>query len=242
MAIIPRSKEDVIANILSALGHGKVAVELTPGHLTDSYEDAVRWFIVRKGMKRTYDESFIPEKQEYDVPPDVDEVVNVIPPSSGMGDWFPYSDAVENGYRGIPIRHHMPAEYDYSGVVQQFQHAEMSRRVLGYEFDWEWRADIRKLMVYLKFGIAGKMQVEYISTEIDFYTLPVRMIDIITRRAIAEAKGRLGHIRGKYSDWMMAGGPKSMDGDSLLNEARDEMEALDKELDDLSYPASFIVR
>ena len=243
MAIIPRKKEDVIENILSALGHGRVKVELTPKHLTDAYEDAVRWFISRKGFRKGYLTQFVPGQQEYDVPNDCEVVVNVVPPMSGVETWIPYeADMVMLGIRGIPARDYLPTEYEYSALVQRAQYSEESRRILGYEFDWEWRYDLRKLLVFHKLDIAGKMQVEYISNEVDFMVLPVRCIDLITRRAISEAKTRLGRIRSKYSEWMMAGGPKGMDGDTLLSEARDEMEAQDTEIDGLSYPTPFIVR
>lgn len=243
MAIIPRTKEDVIANILSALGHGRVKVELTEQHLSDAYEDAVRWFISRKGFRKGYFTPYIPGQLEYDVPDDVESVVHVVPPMSGVEVWIPYeADMVMLGIRGIPARDYLPTEYEYSALVQRAQYSENSRRILGYEFDWEWRYDLRKLLIYHKFDVAGDMQVEYISKEVDFVVLPVRLIDIITRRAISEAKVRLGRIRSKYSEWMMAGGPKGMDGDALLSEASEEMEAQDTELDGLSYPIPFITR
>lgn len=245
MPIVPRTKKDVIANVKSSLGEGVVKLELKENHFSDSYEDALRWFIAMKGLERLWLTPFVEGKQDYEVPDDVDEVTNVIMPMSGIEAYLPYeADLVMLGLRGIPARDVLPNMDRYSSLVQQFQYAEMSQRVLGNEFDWEWLPDMRILRVYARrtFTPSGNMLVEYISDTIDLRMLNVRCVDIIVRWMLADCKERLGRIRSKYSEWMMAGGPKTMDGDALLAEASTEKEALQEEIMGLSYPIAFISR
>ena len=54
-------------------------------------------------------------------------------------------------------------------------------------------------------------------------------------------KIRLGRVRSKYTEWPSAGGSKSMDGDTLVAEGREDQESLANELISLSDPMPFVV-
>ncbi len=238
---LPRDREAIIEYVKRKLGYPKVNIELTPEQLVDSFGDSIRWFISGKGMVK---ELVMPvtADQEYILPPDVDTIIRIIPPRSGIAGIIPWEvDAAMLGYSGIPVPY-MAGPDTYSGFVQEMQVAEQARRVLGGEFTWEWVPSSRKLRIYSKWSLTGSMLIEYISDKIDLKYLWAKELDLIIRRTLAEAKETLGRIRSKYPEWPMAGGAKGMDGDTLLSEAEAEKEKLDEALDGLSYPVAFLVR
>lgn len=65
--------------------------------------------------------------------------------------------------------------------------------------------------------------------------------DLILKYALAGVKMRLGRVRAKYTDGMpAAGGTKQLDGETLLGEAQNEMEALDEKLSNLNEGTPFL--
>lgn len=248
MAPIPRTKQDVVERVLRKLGSPPLKVELTPAQLEDAYDDAVRWFIGRKGVRSWVKLNVVAGKQDYtELPDNIDSVVEVVPPKSGLWDVMPWgAEAAFLGiHNRIPIDEDSPFspsayDADYSAVVQGLQYSEQARRILGGDFGWEWNSSERLLRIYPKPTSPGYMMVGYIANEIDLRKMQVREVDLVVRRALAEAKGSLGRIRSKYQEWPMAGGDKTMDGDTLLTEAETEKEKLDVEIEDLSYPIPFL--
>jgi hypothetical protein len=242
--IVPRTKEEIKKFILGKLGYPVVKVELSDEHVEIAYNNAVRWFISRKGYKKSRGEYLSGYKEEeFVLPSDVDDVVNVVPPGSYATEFVPFdAEAAILGMEGVPIDANFYGIGNYSRLVQDLQYREQTRRILGGEFTWEWDADGKILYIYNRMKISGKMIIEYIANNIDLVRMNSRVVDLIVRRGLCEAKEILGRIRSKYSEWPMAGGPKSMDGDTLLGEAREDKERLDEEIDGLSYPISFLVR
>ena len=59
---------------------------------------------------------------------------------------------------------------------------------------------------------------------------------------MAKVKERLGRVRSKYSDGMpAAGGSKTLDGDTLIGEAQQEVTTLDEELKGLNEGVPFLI-
>jgi len=244
----PRTKEDIIKRVLRRLGAPTLKIELTKDQTADAYNDAVMWYVGRKGMKKTLTVQVIAGQQDYgNFPKDVDDVVGVTPPRSGAWDLSPWeAEAAFLGMRGFPVGEGNPlssgASPSYSALVQNAQYGEQARKVLGRNFSWDWDQEHRVVRIYPKPSDGGQMIISYLSNELDLGTLSVRMVNLVLRRTVAEAKEVLGRVRSKYPEWMMAGGERAMDGDTLLMESQTEKDELDEEIDNLSYPIPFLLQ
>lgn len=249
----PCTRATAISWMKRQLGCGVVVVELTDDHLDDAFDDAVRWWIGRRGIKKLAAQNLTPGQQEYTMPDNTDEVLEV---------WFPGVQidiiAAVNPYAFIDVDQ-LPVAYQsitgvpggsfYGTFMQIIQHAETARRVMGSEPTWRYERDTNTLLIFPRNQRTGSAIVRYISnsmtdtTEDDEFCkkISVRDRDIILKYARAKAKEMLGRIRGKYSEWPAAGGGRSLDGDALIGEARDEMERLNEEVIGLSDPVPFLV-
>jgi hypothetical protein len=252
----PKTKTDAIAWIERKLGGGTVVLEINTDHLDDAFDDAVRWYVSHKGIKRHAVVNLVPGVQDYFMTDDTDEVIQV---------WFPGVQldiiAAVNPYAFIDVDQlpiatasmtGVPGGQFYGTLHQILSHAETARRIVGSEPAWEYRKDTNKIHVFPRNQRSGSLMARYASTRLnahdpddaennpdklanDLVSLPFRERDMILRWALAETKARLGRVRAKYPDGMpSAGGTKQMDGDTLLGEAETEKEKLQEELMGLS--------
>ena len=255
----PLTRAEAIAWLKRALGGGVVVLELCQEHFEDSFADAIRWYIGRKGIKRRAVCSVTAGIQEYMMPADTDEVLEV---------WFPGVQidiiAAVNPYAFIDIDQ-LPVAYQsitgvpggafYGTLHQILAHAETARRVVGSEPAWEYFKDNNVLHVTPRNQRGGVALVRYASTTLvaddpeppaltpvnDFRRIHFRHRELILRYALARAKERLGRVRGKYTEFPSAGGSKTLDGDALLTEAREETESLNQELMELNEGVPFLI-
>lgn len=249
---LPCTKDAAVAWIRRQLGCGVVNVELTTAQAEDAFDDAIRWWVGRKGLKKYAAQNLTPGVQEYTMPTDCDMVLQL---------WFPGVQldiiAAVNPYAFIDVDQ-LPVAYSsitgvpggsfYGTFMQILQHAETARRVVGSEPAWEYRKSENTLWVFPRNQRNGSAVVRYASNDLtsatetdEFCTkITVRDQDVILKYARARAKEILGLIRGKYTDWPTAGGTRSLDGDTLRSEAQAEMETLNDELLGLSDPVPFI--
>jgi len=249
---LPCTKDAAVAWIRRKLGCGVVAVELTNDQAEDAFDDAVRWWVARKGVKKYAAQNLTPGVQEYTMPTDCDMVLQL---------WFPGVQldiiAAVNPYAFIDVDQ-LPVAYSsitgvpggsfYGTFMQILQHAETARRVVGSEPAWEYRKSENMLWVFPRNQRNGSAVVRYVSNDLTSETetdefcskITVRDRDLILRYARAEAKETLGTIRGKYGEWPTAGGTRTMDGDTLRTEAQAEKETLNEELLGLSDPVPFL--
>lgn len=253
----PTTETEAIEWMQRQLGCGRVFVELTEDQLGDCFYNAVRWYIARKGIKRLAVCNLAPGIVEYLMPGDTDEVIHV---------WFPGVQidviAAVNPYAFVDIDQ-LPVMYQsitgipggqfYGTLHQILSHAETARRVIGAEPAWDFTKDDRKLRVSPAGIRSGTAMARYASSKLttvdpvlpsteknDLANLRVRDRDILLKYALAEAKIVTGRIRGKYLDWPGAGGTRTMDGDALLSEAREDQANLTTELIGLSDPVPFL--
>jgi hypothetical protein len=75
----------------------------------------------------------------------------------------------------------------------------------------------------------------------DFRRIKFRHRELILRYALAKVKERLGRVRGKYTEWPGAGGGKTLDGEALLSESREDVVALNEEIMELNEGVPFLV-
>ena len=249
----PCTKDAALGWLARQLGCGSVNIELTEAHLEDAFDDAVRWWVGRRGLKRYAVQTVSSGAQEYTMPVDCDMVLEV---------WFPGVQldiiAAVNPYAFIDVDQ-LPVAYQsitgvpggsfYGTFMQILQHAETARRVVSSEVAWEYEKDTNLLRIFPKNHSSGTVVARYVSNRLTSETegdefcskILVRDRDIILRYARARAKEMLGRIRGKYTDgWPGAGGKVMMDGDTLLVESQAEIEQLNEEVMGLSDPVPFL--
>lgn len=248
----PCTRETSIAWLRRKLGCGVVAVELSEEQAEDSFDDAIRWWVGRKGIKKHAAQNLTPGVQEYVMTDDCDMVLEVFFPGVQLD-----IIAAVNPYAFIDVDQ-LPVAYSsitgvpggsfYGTFFQILQHAETARRVVSSEPTWEYRKDENKLWVFPRSQRNGSAIARYVSNDLTSETeddefckkILVRDRDIILRWALADVKETLGRIRGKYQDWPTAGGTRALDGDTLRTEGLAEKEKLDDEILGLSDPVPFI--
>lgn len=232
--------EELKAWILRRLGSPLLKVELTNEHLEDAVEEARRWFAAKKGVKKSTNLNFYSGQPDYDLPDEVDTVLDVVFPESAadltlifspylmIDEKVPYDVFAAPNSAGL-----------YSTFTQTLQFVEMAKRILGA--DAMWLQEGRKLWLFPTPRSAGRIGLDYTSRVFATESLSERDHDMLKRYALALAKTDLGHIRRKYSNFPGAQGPVELDGQSLLDEAKDEIEKLNEEIALSGYPMPFIV-
>lgn len=255
----PLNREDAIGWVQRSLGCGAVILEVTEEHSEDAFDDALRWWIARKGIKRHAVLAVYSGESSYEMPTDCDEVMAV---------WFPgvQLDVIASinpfafiDVEMLPVAYQsltgLPGGSFYGTLHQMIAHAETARRVIGAEPAFEYDKDTNLLQIYPTNHTSGTVIARYASQKLitvdptppattpknDFANLRFRDRDLILRYARAALKVRLGRVRSKYTEWPSAGGAKTMDGDTLLTEGREEFDTLTEELIGLSDPVPFVV-
>jgi hypothetical protein len=255
----PLTRGEAITWLKRSLGGGIVVLELCQEHFEDSFADAIRWFVGRFGIKRRALQNIVGGIQEYKMPDDCDEVLEV---------WFPGVQidiiAAVNPFAFIDIDQ-LPVAYQsitgvpggafYGTLEQILMHAETARRVVGSEPAWEYFQDTNVLHIAPRSQRGGIAIARYASTTFvaddpikpekvpvnDFRRIKFRHRELILRYALAKVKERLGRVRGKYTEWPGAGGGKTLDGEALLSESREDVVALNEEIMGLNEGVPFLV-
>lgn len=232
-----------------SLGQGEcgVRVELDDRQLDQALDDAKEWFNAYIGLYREASLSLVAEQVEYDlsaITPRVDTVTKVWFPSHtfqidyatlypGFLDiqGIPYGDAFMSG-----------VGYPQTTIVQSLQTQESVARVLSADLDWEIVVDKTQTPAVCKLRIMPAPTQS--GTAIYFYRVDPRDVKLsyykqrdmflIREYALAKAKYMLGRIRGKYTGGLpAAGGDRSLDGESLISESREDIMRLEEKI--MSY-------
>lgn len=235
-----------------------VKVELTDSQLEQALENAKDWWNAHRGLFREASAMVSTDQVEIDlsaVTPRIDAIVEV---------WFP-ADVELVDFRGM-----YPGFLDVNGIpygsitlgggnspqgtiVQVLQNLETSQRVLSAEPAWEFHRDdfdkdhpvrILRLMPAPTMRATGNLiylyRVDPRDIKLHMYTQ--RDLYLIREWALADAKYMLGRIRGKYPGGLPAAGTdRSMDGDTLLGEAREDKDRLDAKILDYGGPVMPVV-
>lgn len=253
------TRDEIVAWAKRSLGGGVLVLEMSEEMAYDAFNDAVRWYISKKGVKRWAVVMLTPGIQEYQAPDDTDEVLDLVFPGVQID-----IIAAVNPYAFIDVDQ-LPVAYQsvtgvpggafYGTLHQILQHAETARRIVGSEPAWEYDKETNLVRVAPRNQRSGSAMIRYISTKLisedppednpyppnDLRRLRFRDRDIIMRMVKTQMKARLARTRGKYTDGMpSAGGSKTLDGENLLGEVQTEMEKLGEELTRLSDPVPFL--
>lgn len=238
----PQSEADIMKYIRRKLGGGIVDVELTEEHLKDASGDALSWWHTYVGQLRNHQMSISPGGGAFDVPDDVESIVEVVfqDNNSDFLDLFDWAD-VELSPIGYGSYYGSPSG-SYSYLVQSRQYVEQGRRIIGADRDWEWDRQDRKLRLYPTNGTVGigtQIRFKYLTNELDLGKLHTWEYDLVRERAFAEAMESLGYARTKYSEWPSATGSVTLNGDTLLANADNIKQSLDEKIKTLRPPVGF---
>ena len=232
-----------------------VKVELTDNQLTQALDDAKEWFSAFVGLHKEGTLSLIGDQTEYDlssVSPAIEQVVKV---------WFP-SRGTELDFRvlypgfldvhGIPYDGGVMYGYGYpqTTLIQTMQTLETNRKFLSTDLDWEFYYDnmttpvtrlLRVMPPPYEAGTAVYLyRVDPSEIKLEHYS--PRHLWFLREWALAEAKYTLGRIRGKYTSGLpAAGGDRTLDGDALIQEAREDKERLEEKILEQQGPALPVV-
>lgn len=232
-------------HVLAQLGVGVVNVALPAGTLDFALMQARRWYSMWHGQPRRVDLVLTPGVNEYAVADDCYYVYdvafqdNVTRVADALGAFGIYGFA-QLGMSSIPIEDLFGqggANGFYSSLVQGLQYSEMGRRILGSQPSWEWFPNpVRKLWVFPMPNAAIPISVDYVSVDFDMTFMEPHEYHFIQQYTLAEAKEALGRIRGKFSDYAMAQGSKTMDATDLLAESNEMKITLGEKLSAYAPP------
>jgi len=225
--------------ILRRLGAPIWKVELTQDHLDDAIESAKRWFAAKKGLFRLAEFRTINNRPDYPLPDDCDFIIDLAFEQSAQDIstiWSPFLLMEEE----IPYDVFAAPQSIglYSSYVQSIQYIEQAKRITGSELDWFQR----DRHVYISPTPSTNRRIIYLYKTSIFAInqLSERDHELIKRYALAKAKQDLGRVRSKW-DFNAAQGTAPIDGDRLLDEARDEIEKLEEDIILAGYPMHFLV-
>jgi hypothetical protein len=225
--------------ILRRLGAPFVKVELSDDMLDDAVETARRWFSAKKGVKRQNTMPFFTGVPAYQLPDDVDIVLDVAFPVSPMDISLVFSPYILADEKVPYDVFAAPSAVGiYSSYTQTIQYVEQAKRILNAEADW--RQDGRQLLLFPVPKSGGNIIYDYKSHDFTIEQLSERDHDLVKRYALAKAKEDLTQPRGKYAEFPGAQGTAHFNWEKTANEAKAELEALEKEIFQSAYPMYFI--
>lgn len=231
------------------LGEGPcgVRIELDDKAIEQGLQEAKEWFNAFVGLYKEASFSMAAGQSDYDlaaVAPRIDYIAKV---------WFPNREfqidysMMYPGFldiQGFPYDANIwrGAGYPQTTIVQSLQALESTARVLSADLNFEFVYDrttepiTRMLRVLPQPKQSGTVVYLYrIDPEdIELKHYSQRDLWMVREYAMASVKYSLGRIRGKYTSGLpAAGGDRTLDGEALIAEAREDMIRLEEKI--LSY-------
>lgn len=124
-----------------------------------------------------------------------------------------------------------PATYNLDPVINQLAMAQVAN-CMSTDFQWRYDLDNQCIYITCKAPKPSQVTIEYVPDYQDVSEInSPTWIDIMIRLSEAYMKKSLGRSRSKYT---VSGSNVSLDGDTLLNEANAELEALRAEMEQKS--------
>lgn len=234
--------------ILGSLGHPVLCIELKPEMLRQVLSATYRWFNSNKGLRARDQVVISPGTNEYTLPVNVLDIIDVFPPKDTSDLSFMFlggAGDVESilinglgfgGASGFGGGMGAVDRYAFSGILAATQYAEMGNQVLGTDFEWEYFEG--KLVLDNIPNAGGVLMYEYVKrlTNVIEVKEGSRDLDLIVRFSKAEAKERIGRIRRKYDQMPGAEDSISLDGDRMLDDAAIEKTEVTEDIKEEGFP------
>jgi hypothetical protein len=224
------------------LGDGMIDVELDPAHMELALERALTHY--RQRSSNAVEESYlflelIQDQNEYRLP---DEVIGVrevfrraIGSRTGLGAggtlFEPFNLAYTNTYLMSGSMMGGLATYDAFAGYQK-----LVGRMIGSYIEYNWKPTSHTLDILQRPFAQGE---QILIRSYNFRPDWVLLQDIYAKQwlrnySLAVCKQILGQARSKFGSIAGPGSPITLNGTALLSEAKEEMEKLDKEIQDLT--------
>jgi hypothetical protein len=225
--------------VLRRMGAPLLRVEITDDQLDDCIENAKRWFSAKKGVKRQAIMAVTSGQPEYDLPDEVDVVLDVAFATSPMDislifspfmlidEKVPYDVFAAPGSAGL-----------YSSFTQTLQYVEMAKRILSADADW--RQEGRKLQLFPCPRVDLAVVIDFKTHCVTVEQLNERDHDLVKRFAYNEARFYVARVRTKYADYPTAQGTATLDGEKLMEEYSAELERLEDEISLSGFPIGIL--
>ena len=235
-------REQIKEYCLHMLGAPVVKLEFDEQNLDFAVDQAMKVFEDYAGREyfSYYVFNSVPGKSIYDMPPDVGMIRNVFYKETGT---FAFQSSDLNG--AIPIEYFYPGGAYASiqgGLIDPVQpmwgrmgewtlykqYEQMYSRVSSNLGGWEYIGNPNTVKLYPVPYRVQKVIVHYMQKQKDW----AEVTQAIQEGALTYIKEILGRIRSKYQSVPGAGGSVAMDGQQLLQEAREDRQ---KWFEDLIY-------
>lgn len=224
------------------LGDGMIDVELDPAHMELALERALTHY--RQRSSNAVEESYlflelIQDQNEYRLP---DEVIGVrevfrraVGSRTGLGAggtlFEPFNLAYTNTYLMSGSMMGGLATYDAFAGYQK-----LVGRMFGSYIEYNWKPTSHTLDILQRPFAQGE---QILIRSYNFRPDWVLLQDIYAKQwlrnySLAVCKQILGQARSKFGSIAGPGSPITLNGTALLSEAKEEMEKLDKEVQDLT--------
>lgn len=231
--------ERMINIVKTYLGYPQVCVELTPAHFKIALDNALGE--LRRLSDVAYRQAhFImrvkPGQRKYflnDPSVGTNKIVNVV--KIYRSNNFGFILAGDNGIYGqmIANQFYSAGFADLTSVHLLAQYAERVRDIFAQELSFTWDEYTRQLEIFKRVvsdeGVVLECTVERTDNELLFDRWTTKWLQAW---AIAECKEMLGLIRSKYGSLPGAGGGVTLNGESLLQQAKDEFLELKRQITD----------
>lgn len=234
----PTGRQSLTQDIRLMLGHEMVEVELEPAHYDLAISLGIEKLRQRSDGSMEEEDIFItvqPDIQEYTLPDQVQEVRRLYrrgvgAHTSGGINFDPVDAAFHNVYLMQPNRAGGLATWDlYSSFL------ETTERVFASQYNFVWYNSRKILRLIRKPRAVEDVMVRVWTSKSedaiinDPYTKPW-----LRQYALAQCKGMLGQARGKFASGLVGpGGAVQLNGDALIQQSIQELELLEKELDNI---------
>lgn len=209
-----------------------VNVELTDEQFNFAVHHAKQWFTARKGYTIYRPINVIPNVNDYQMLPDVQQVLDVIfEVPSDVAAFFSlgFFDLIPYGPQGVGSIG--AGLTNYSSFAQLIMFNEQRKRVFSVNPEWWFEEQTQILHITNRQGaLSPMMMVQCKTNAFDPANLQDKDDWIFGRYVRAKCKEIVGRIRSKYDSLPAAGGPISLDGKDLLAEAKEEIKELDQEI------------
>jgi hypothetical protein len=245
------TKEEIQTWCLHKLGAPFTKVEIGQENLDYCVEEACRWFSAKKGYKETITVAVGGGVALYDLPDQVDTVLDctfssstldysyLVDPMSLIGGQIP---TAMFGYGGSGNMGGMGGG-DSGGFLSSYaqftQYLGMAKRILNAESDWV--QVNRQLLVLPPPRQSGLIVMEYKTHAFTVEKLNERDHDLVKRKVLCLVKEFVGRVRSKFGNYPTAQGQEAVDGGALLQESEKEFQLLEEEIFNSGFPMGILV-
>jgi hypothetical protein len=209
-----------------------VDVELSEAQYDVAFRRTMMWFTSKKGFVVLRPVQIADNITEYKMKDDVGNVLDVyfdVPSdvaaffSLGFFDLIPYGPQ-SIGNLGASLA-------NYSGFVQLLNFNKNRKDIFSVTPEWSYQQQTKILNITVRSGsVQNMMLIQCKLNNFEVEKLDDKDQDLFYRYVLAKSKKIVGRIRSKYDSLPGAGGPVTLDGRALIEEADKEIEQLDIEI------------